>query len=169
MSRTALLIMDVQVGFIEGEMCVKDAKLILERIQTLIQNARAADVLVIYVQHNSDPEVDGEIHPSIEPEKEEPVILKMEADAFYETNLKAVLEKLDINHLIMAGFQTEVCINATAQKAQKLGYKVTIVENAHSTFDAEEAAEAIIARYSQSFKTFASVIRADDLVFKASD
>ena len=152
----ALLVIDVQTGLIDGQFQVYQAETMLKRIKTIIEKARLARVPVIFVQHIEDIANDGPIHPSITLQPGELTVLKVTPDAFHETNLKQELDKLKISHLVIVGFQTNYCINATATQAHNLGYEVSIIKDAHSTIDSEsENAEAIInsARRAHPFTT----------------
>src|SRR4051812_44894738 len=87
---TALLVIDVQVGLIEGADPVFEGAAVLDRIAGLIARARAADTPVIYVQ---DKDVGGvgtpewQIHSAITPETGDLVVRKAWSDSFHETVL----------------------------------------------------------------------------------
>lgn len=52
----------------------------------------------------------------------------------------------------MVGAQTDGCVAATVTGASKAGFRVTVVSDAHSTWDiGGETAEEIIARYNTAF------------------
>jgi nicotinamidase-related amidase len=166
MAHTALLVIDIQTGFIEGQFMVHEAAQLLGRVQGLIAKAEAAGVPVIYVQHSSDLEYDGPLHPAIAPASDERVVYKMTPDSFHETDLGAKLQALGIQQVVMAGLQSEMCINATARQAHQLGYGVVIVEDAHSTMDSEtQTAPEIIAAHNQQFASFARLVTAESLAF----
>jgi nicotinamidase-related amidase len=63
------------------------------------------------------------------------VIHKSTPDAFHETPLQHELAARRIKHLVVAGLQTEYCIDTTCRRAFSLGYHITLVEDAHSTWD----------------------------------
>ena len=55
-----------------------------------------------------------------------------------------------IGHLIIAGIQTEYCVDTTCRRGCSLGYEVTLVEDAHSTWDTEHlTASQIIDHHNQ--------------------
>ncbi|MCJ7989403.1 isochorismatase family protein [Priestia sp. OVS21] len=57
-------------------------------------------------------------------------------DAFYQTTLYKKLQELEIGKLVIAGMQTEFCLDTTCRRAYSLVYKENIlVKDAHSTFD----------------------------------
>jgi nicotinamidase-related amidase len=63
------------------------------------------------------------------------VVQKQTPDAFHETNLHRELESKGIKKLVIAGLQTEYCIDTTCRRAFSLGYDVILVKDAHSTWD----------------------------------
>lgn len=168
MPHTALLIIDVQTGFLEGEFKVYEAETMLSRCHDLIARARAAAVPVIFVRHDSAPEYDGPLHPSLAPRPDEPIVSKMTPDAFHETTLQATLTERGIRHLIIAGFQTEMCIDTTTRRAFSMGYGVTLVGDAHSTPYFDDAVidpPTAIAYHSQILTNFAKVVPSAAVVF----
>jgi nicotinamidase-related amidase len=137
---------------------------ILERIRFLISHARAASVPVIYIQHCGPPghpfapgRVEGEIHPLVAPLAGETVIQKSASDAFYKTPLQQELERRGIQQLVVAGCQTEYCIDTTCRRATSLGYTVVLVKDAHSTGDTRALkAQDIIAHHNATLATLAN-------------
>lgn len=63
------------------------------------------------------------------------LIQKHTPDAFHETNLHYELKSRKIKRLVIVGLQTEYCIDTTCRRAFTLGYEVTLVKDAHSTWD----------------------------------
>lgn len=168
MSETALLVVDVQTGYLDGKTPVYDAKGTLERIQHLITQARQADVPVIYTQHIIIPELDGEIHSAVAPRNNEPVIAKNTPDAFYHTDLQGVLRDRDVRHVVVCGMQTELSIDTTCRRAWSLGYAVTLVADAHTTFDFNYGiltASMIIQHHTNILSSFAELVNTRDLRF----
>jgi len=69
-------------------------------------------------------------------------------DAFQATNLQRELESKGIKRLIVTGVQTEYCVDTTCRRAYSLGYDVTLVKDAHSTWDTDHlSAPQIIAHH----------------------
>jgi nicotinamidase-related amidase len=170
---TALLIIDAQVNmFMDGSSVFEGDKL-LNIINRLIARARAAHMLIVFVQNNGnegDPDIPDtpgwQIHPAVMPEKGDVVIQKHAPDSFYETNLQSLLDAQYIHQLIIAGMQTEMCIDATCRQAIKLGYNVTLVKDAHSTFDTDERTAAqIIAQYNDALLGVVKVEESTKILF----
>ena len=173
MNHTALLIIDVQVNMFAEGSSVFEGEKILNTIRRLIAQARNAHLPIIYVQNNGnegDPDMPGtpgwQIHPVVTPEKGDIIIQKHTPDSFHETNLQSELESRQIRNLIVAGMQTDFCINATCRQAHELGYDVILVQDAHSTYDdGELTASQIIAQYNDELREKVKLQKANHIAF----
>jgi nicotinamidase-related amidase len=174
---TALLIIDVQSAFFDKnyDVYVYRGEEFLSTIKDLILRARAAEVPVIYIQHDGDKGTPFEtgkpgwpIHPAIEPQNRELVIHKRTPDSFYNTTLQAELESRGIRKLIIAGIQSDWCVDTTVRRAYSLEYDVTVIEDAHTTYDtAILNAPQIIAHHNLIFGgRFAKLKKAEEIDFK---
>jgi len=157
MNDTALLIIDMQVGnFSEPDPIYKGNEL-LAKVKNLITKARSAHTPIVYIQNNGssgDPDAHGtlgwEIHLSIAPVEGDMVVQKQTPDAFHKTNLHHELEARRIKKLVIAGLQTEYCIDTTCRRAFSLGYKVILAKDAHSTWNSQcLTAQQIIDHHNQ--------------------
>ena len=61
------------------------------------------------------------------------IIEKHYPNSFRETTLHQELQQQHINHLIIAGAMTHMCIDSTIRAAYDLGYRITLAEDACST------------------------------------
>ena len=133
---TALLVVDVQNGVVEGAHRRDE---VVANIRTLVDRARAEAVPVIWVQHNSAdlPENSGawQYVPELQQEGTEPVVHKRYGDSFEDTTLEAELARRGIGRLIVAGAQTDACIRSTIHGAFTRGYDTILVGDAHTTED----------------------------------
>ncbi len=153
MNNTALLIIDTQVGVIEPAYKGKE---VLDNINVLLAQARAAHTPVIYVQHES-PQGEGleigtpswAIHPAIAPQQGELIVHKRASDSFYNTILQHELAARGIEHLVVVGGSTEMCVDTTIRRATVEGYDVTLVSDAHTTQDYDEAVLTATQRIAQ--------------------
>lgn len=175
---TALIIIDVQVGIIEGFRAYRGRE-VLAQINNLLSKARALNMPIIYVQHDGEPGhplevgISGwEIHPDIKPHDEDLIIRKRASDSFFETTLQRELEARGIKHLIVSGCMTEYCVDTTSRRAISMGYDVTLVSDAHTTVDNELLTAAqIIAHHNALLNGFdagshlITVKPAEDVVF----
>lgn len=140
---TALVVIDVQVGLIEEAYHCNE---VLASINTLLNKARGTGTPVIYIQHDEpqghELEVGTpawEIHPTIAPQQSELIVHKRASDSFHATSLQRELEVRGIKHLVVVGGQTEYCVDTSVRRATTMGYNVTLVGDAHTTDDYDDA------------------------------
>lgn len=139
MKKTALLIIDVQNAMFDESGPIYDGEQLLNNLRILIDQARAAGIPVFFVQHNDEEFITGtppwEIHSAIAPNEGEVIIQKHTPDSFHETELHEKLKAAQIQNLVVAGNQTECCVDTTIRRAFSLGYKITLVKDAHRTWN----------------------------------
>jgi nicotinamidase-related amidase len=133
---TALLVVDVQCGVVEGAH-QRDA--VVANVGRLVDKARRERVPVVWVQH-SDEELargsdDWRIVPELTPGDAEPLVEKHYGDSFEDTNLETVLSGLGVGRLVVVGAQTDECVRSTLHGAFVRGYDATLVRDAHTTED----------------------------------
>jgi nicotinamidase-related amidase len=170
---TALLIIDAQANMFAADHPVFESEQILQKLKDLIARARLAHVPVVYVQNNGseiDPDMPGtpgwEIHPALTPEKGDTVIQKFTPDSFHETDLQSQLDRKNVRRLVIAGMQTDYCVNATARRAHALGYAVTLVSDAHTTYPAGGlSAPQIIAQYNEDLGILVKLEESNHITF----
>lgn len=155
--RTALLVIDLQVGVLEP---CHDAAGVVARTAALVDRARSAGTPVIWVQDHDDfPEgtPGWELAAPLRVADDERLVRKEYRDAFVLTDLDAWLDELEITRLVVAGAQSDFCIRTTTQSAAVRGLDVTLVGDAHTTADAswdgvDVSAEQIIAHTNRYFE-----------------
>ncbi|HEY4828055.1 MAG TPA: isochorismatase family protein, partial [Solirubrobacteraceae bacterium] len=131
--RTALIVIDVQNGVVEGAPKRDD---VVANINNLVGQARAQDVPVIWVQHNDDglprDSAEWELVPELSPDDSEPLVHKNYGDSFEATELESVLAEREVGRLIVTGAESDACIRSTLHGAFTRGYDVTLVGDAHT-------------------------------------
>jgi nicotinamidase-related amidase len=136
---TALLVVDVQNGVVEG---AHERDSVVANIGGLVEKARREHVPVVWVQHSDEQLVDGtdewRIVPELSPESAEPLIQKNYGDSFEDTPLETVLSDLGVGRLLVVGAETDACIRSTLHGALARGYDATLVSDAHTTGDKSE-------------------------------
>ncbi len=154
MGNKALLIIDVQMAMFTGETRVYRDEEVLNNIAAMLGKARSAGMPVIFVQHTipGDDEFERgrptwEIHPGIKPLANEDVVEKSYCDSFMKTDLESALKGKGITDLIIAGMQTEYCIDTSVRRAFSMGYRNILVSDAHTTYDSEELKAGQIIRH----------------------
>lgn len=172
-SRTALLVVDVQTGLLRSDPPLHERDRFLANVCRLIESARASQVPVVYLRHETTA---GElahgmpgwaIHPAVAPQSGDTVVDKRHNDGFHATTLQEELQRIGTLHLVVAGVQTEFCVDTTCRRAYSLGYQVTLVGDAHTTFDTEVLAAAqIIAHHNRTLGVrLTRVTSTDDLAW----
>jgi nicotinamidase-related amidase len=147
---TALIVIDVQNGVVDGAPKRDD---VVANINTLVRQARAERVPVIWVQHNDDDMPRGSLEWDLVPElvrdDSEPLVHKNYGDSFEATDLESLLAEREVGRLIVTGAESDACIRSTLHGAFTRGYDVTLVGDAHTTGDKTEwgapSPEAVIA------------------------
>lgn len=168
---TALLLIDVQLNMFEPEPVYRAAELLVTW-RDLLDRARAGGAAVLFVRHNGPAGAENEphspgwaIHPQLAPRPGEAILDKYRPDAFYQTELAAVLAERGIRRLIIAGMLTETCVDATTRRANSLDYEVTLVADGHSTSAGVLPAAQIIAHHNAVLRAFADVRPAAEIDF----
>ncbi len=155
---TALLVIDLQRGLLGAQTPPHDRDAVLERVAGVLARARAEGVPVFHVQHDGGPGDDierltpgWEIHPAVAPREGEPVVEKDRCSAFHGTSLDRQLRARGIGRLVIAGMQTEYCIDTNCRDAHGLGYEVVLVRDGHTTYDAPDISAAqIVAHHNRT-------------------
>jgi len=102
--RTALIVIDVQNGVVDGAPKRDD---VVANINDLVGQARAQGVPVIWVQHNDDGlprgSAEWELVPELARGDSEPLVHKNYGDSFEDTSLENVLSGLGVGRLVVAG------------------------------------------------------------------
>lgn len=137
---SALVMVDCQNTYREGVMQLTHVEpAILEAIK-LLNKARTLGIPIIHIQHDAGPGTPydiraeiGAIAEEVAPKNGEAVVVKQYPNAFWHTPLEAQLKSLNIEHIVLAGFMTHMCINSTARGAFNLGFKPTVVASACAT------------------------------------
>ena len=157
---TGLLVIDLQRGMFTGSEAPHEGEAVLSRVADLLERARAQGVPVLHVQHDGGPGDDlerlgpgWEIHPAVAPRAGEPVVEKSQCSAFHGTGLHGELQARGITRLVIAGMQTEYCIDTNCRAAHGLGYEVVLIEDGHTTFDTPVLSGAqIVAHHNRTLR-----------------
>jgi nicotinamidase-related amidase len=133
---TALIVIDVQNGVVD-EAHQRDE--VVARIATLVDQARAEAVPIVWVQHQSqEMPTDSDSWqyvPELVRQDSERLVHKTFGDSFEGTDLEDVLAEAGVGRLIVAGAESDACIRSTIHGAFTRGYDVTLVADAHTTGD----------------------------------
>ncbi|MDQ0425897.1 cysteine hydrolase family protein [Cellulomonas iranensis] len=185
----AVVVVDVQNDFCDpAGACaqrgsdVAGAVAMVPRLERFLDAARAAGVLVVFIQTTHDATTNspawlarrGDPVPGaptpvatcatgtwgadfyrVAPQPGEPVVVKHRYSAFAGTNLDVVLRSAGVDSLLLTGVSTNVCVESTLRDGLFAEYRVTLVEDCAASFEAEAHA-ATVANVEQYFGVVAT-------------
>jgi nicotinamidase-related amidase len=157
-ARTALLVMDVQHGIVER----LGNEAMLAAAGRAVDAARASGIPVMFVRvafRPGYPEVAEQnasfsalaqagdvmtqdhpatqVHGSLEPRPDEPIVLKRRVSAFSGSDLDVLLRARRIDGLVLAGIATSGVVLSTLRQAADLDYRLTVLTDACADADSE--------------------------------
>ncbi|MGH9306326.1 MAG: cysteine hydrolase family protein [Acidimicrobiales bacterium] len=158
MTKSALLLMDLQAGIVDRY--ANDPKY-LSRINTAAAAARAGGLAVIWVRvgfRRGHPEVSpknksfsslatgggfvdsdpaSEIHPGLDCHDPDIVVVKRRVSAFSGSDLDVVLRAGDIDSLVLAGIATSGVVLSTLRQAADLDFGLVVLADGCLDADTE--------------------------------
>ena len=135
----ALIVIDIQEGLVNEN--PYDAKNLIANTKALIKNFRDQNIEVIFIRHSEDEGLlatgsdNWQVYQELKPQKNEKIFNKYYNSIFKDSGLKEYLDSKSITDLTFVGMQVEFCIDTSVKVGFEYGYKITIVEDAISTFD----------------------------------
>jgi nicotinamidase-related amidase len=137
----AMLVVDMQVGLLNGEP-KHDLGGIMERINRLTAKVREQSGTVIFIQHcgcNGDdfePQTPGwALLPDLLRDPKDVIVRKNLNDPFAGTDLQARLEKIAPDRVLITGWATDFCVDATVRSSVANHYNVVVVADGHTLSD----------------------------------
>ena len=159
--RTALIMIDMQRAYLEAEspVCIPGAKETVPACAELIRACREREIPVIFIVRKYRDDGSDVEHPRVEswikagrpvsvsaegilsgdmPEEfgvqpDDYIVVKPRFSAFFGTELDALLSRLGVDTLLMAGTTTPNCIRTTAYDAIALEYNVAVAADCTSS------------------------------------
>ncbi|WP_413309836.1 isochorismatase family cysteine hydrolase [Bacillus sp. 1P10SD] len=156
--KTALLVMDLQNGIVSR---FAENREVLQPFQRAVEAARQNRIPVIFVRvgfSEGYPEVSPtnkifsaisksggmtlkdsstQIHESVQPKPDEPIITKYRISAFAGSNLEVILRAQQIDTLILSGISTSGVVLSTVREAADKDYSITVLSDACLDADSE--------------------------------
>ena len=135
----ALIVIDIQEGLVKENPF--DTKNFIINTKAIIQHFRDQNIEVIFMRHSEDEGLlamgsdNWQVYHELKPQENEKIFNKYYNSIFKETELKEYLNRKNITDLTFVGMQVEFCIDTSVKVGFEYGYKITIVEDAISTFD----------------------------------
>ncbi len=176
---TALIVIDVQVGFDNPAWGHRNNLEAEANIERLLNAWRSSNRPVFIVQHHSlEPgsplaaDAPGAaLKESVLPHAGEALITKNVNSAFIGTDLEEQLQQQGFNPIVIAGLTTDHCISTSARMAGNLGFDTYVISDATATFDrADQCGEVYKAELIHTISLaslhdeFATVLTTDQLL-----
>ncbi|MGG2065269.1 cysteine hydrolase family protein [Bacillus sp. S14(2024)] len=140
---TGLVLIDIQNDYFPGGRFELHEPLRAARnAKKVLDFFRKMNLPVFHVQHISVkegatfflPNTEGvKIHPYVAPLDNEYVVQKNYPNSFRRTNLLELLQREGIEHLVVCGMMTHMCIDTTVRAASDLEFGCTVIEDACTT------------------------------------
>jgi nicotinamidase-related amidase len=137
-----VVVVDAQREYVDGALPLPGVQPALQEIGRLLVRARRVLTPVIHIVHLGQPDglfapgSDGaEVARPATPAPHEPVLSKRLPNAFGSTDLADRVHALKKTGVILVGFMTHMCVEATARAAIDLGLRATVIAAATATRD----------------------------------
>ena len=162
LNHSALLILDMQSYFLnpDSHAHIPSAEAIVPGLTNLAKSYYRKNQPVIFTQHLNTSQDAGSMgrwwqdlirvdDPSsaIIPAfdfSNRLVLRKSQYDAFYETDLESLLNKRDINQVIISGVMTHLCCETTARSAFMRGLEVFFLIDGTATYNKEHQLATLV-------------------------
>ncbi|ENQ3079774.1 cysteine hydrolase [Bacillus cereus] len=141
--KTGLVLIDIQNDYFPGGRCeLHEPIRAVENARKVLDFFRKTNLPVFHVQHISVkegatfflPNTEGiKIHPRVAPFKNEFVVQKNYPNSFLKTKLLELLQQEGIDHLVICGMMTHMCIDTTVRAASDLEFRCTVIADACTT------------------------------------
>lgn len=162
MNKYALLVIDVQNYFFDknSQAYLPDSVKIIPKINNLIKFARNNKWPVTYTSHTASSKPgnlmatrwehlpsgwESELYNKLDIAQDSHKLKKEHFSAFFKTRLDSLFKKEKINHLIICGVMTHLCVDTTVRHGFMLGYRATIIIDACCSKNSDYHKAAILA------------------------
>ncbi len=146
--KPALLIVDMQNRWVNpNKGLFPSADKVVSNINQLREAFRSNDLPIFHIilEHNKDGSTwergckvpwnlegswEAEIIPALTPQAGETILVKTRYSAFFKTDLVARLNKLEVDQIVITGYQMRACVLATSLDAYQNDFKTFIISDA---------------------------------------
>jgi nicotinamidase-related amidase len=142
LGEAVVVVIDAQHEYVDGRLILPGVAPALEEIGRLLERARALETPIIHIVHHGKPgglfapdSPAAEIGAPADPAPGEAVVAKGLPNAFASTDLADRVHALKRPAVILVGFMTHMCLEATARAAIDLGLRAAVVASATATRD----------------------------------
>ncbi|WP_435949982.1 cysteine hydrolase family protein [Psychrobacter sp. DM8] len=179
-SNCAIVFIDYQNEYVDGAMPLGDAGAkAIANARLLLNHARKNDIPMFHIAHHGaengkvfDPlssKVD--IVNDLQPKEGETHITKKHPNAFYDTELQALIKDAGKQQILFAGFMSHMCVSSSVRAAFDLGFDNFVCHDASATRDLPNTkGETISAQVMHDTAMaalqdrFAALVSTDDLL-----
>lgn len=140
MKHSALVLVDIQNDYFAGGLKpLEMMDVAAANAARLVAHCRRQELPIFHIRHIATsskapffrPGTNGsEIHALVQPIENETILKKTRPNAFVGTPLEKKLREIGVEHLMLCGAMSQMCVDATARAAADLGFEVTVVEDA---------------------------------------
>jgi nicotinamidase-related amidase len=148
-----LLVIDMQIGLLAGAP-KHDLPAVVARINQLAEAIRSRSGQVIWIQHCGRAGEAFErgaggwaLLPELQRRPADIVVYKSLNDPFTGTDLHMTLRKLAPERLLVTGWATDFCVDATVRSAVSHDYHVVVVADGHTVSARDHLDAAAIMRH----------------------
>ncbi|MGO2963062.1 MAG: cysteine hydrolase family protein [Carnobacterium maltaromaticum] len=174
--KQALLVIDVQNDYFKhGKMELHLPEVALHRINKLEDFFILNNLPIIYIQHikdqlNADFFERGTkgslLHEGLKINSSSIIIEKQYPNSFFKTDLKELLDSLNIEQVVITGMMTHMCIDSTTRASRELGYNPILISDATSTRNLDFQGREVIAEdvqfsFLSALENFSQVVTTD--------
>jgi len=149
----AMVVVDMQVGLLDGAP-KGDLQGVIARINLLTAMVREQSGKVIWIRHCGRPGDSFEPHTEgwsflreLNRHRDDAVIEKTLNDPFVGTSLQETLQRMAPDRVLIAGWATDLCVDATIRSAVSHDYHVVVVSDAHTVSDRPHLDAAGVIRH----------------------
>ena len=140
----ALLIIDMQKGFLRDRTCSPDLESVLEYINAAVELFNGANQPVFIIQDEDAREEPGhdsyELIDGLTRDIRSPVFLsKKYSNAFWQTSLEERLRAQEAQFLVLTGFAAEGCVNYTYNGALERDFHAVVLKNGITSYKSRYA------------------------------
>jgi nicotinamidase-related amidase len=136
-----IIVVDMQVGLLNGAPKY-DLRGVVDRINALTAMVRARSGKVVWVRHcgkaggSFEPNSSGwSFLPELHRQQDELVVEKTLNDPVAGTSLQEALQRIAPERVLIAGWATDLCVDATVRSAVSSDHHVVVVSDGHTLND----------------------------------
>lgn len=143
--------------FVTGKLGNENAEAIIPDLKAFLREVKKSNMPRIFVQDSheeDDPELSHWGEHAMKRKEESETIPELEGlssqklnkrfyDAFHKTKLQNVLEKNDIDEVVLTGVATNICVQNTAAGAFYRGFKIVVLSDCTAAASIEDHENAL--------------------------